>query len=1236
MKSLQYLCALGAFAYTVGAAADEQPIVHRIVMADNAIGVNMSNNGKWVVANPSTSVGDAPTVAHLFNIETDTYEDLPGFAEANDVTDDGALVVGSYNGRPAYWTRSDGKWHTISVPAGWAIGKFNAVTPDGRYAVGTYSDETLYYETGVMWDLKNNKEVKLTNLPKKNMLGTNSGEMRYIGISADGRYVLMTMDFAYLEPAELCSFVYDVETQTYRTIGFTPNNLGPWEPLYPDTYFIDAPAMSPSGEWVTGVAYIVRDEPNGAVAQYNSVFRLNVLTGDYEVLDDGEGEYYAFAISDDGTIYGSSPTTSPLRDWSVRYGKNWIPVELISEQLYGVNFNLLDTFERTGTAAAVSADGKTVLSITDPMGESAVIEFADPLASICSGINLLTSYTASPAPGSVFPRMTDVTLTFNQKVQVVGDMSSVSLLDSKGSVKRLSNFMELGEVPTSVKISFRAVNLTAGENYEVVVPAGTFALANDATMTNEEIHISYTGRANAPVTVTDVYPIDRGSLVKIDNTESPIQMKFDTNISVVSGKSATLSLVDETGTTPLSALNLTAVGDLLYLYPSSTQYLYSGSHYRVDLPEGSVTDIMGYGPNEAYTLEYEGRYVREITADDASLFKCDFNNMAQSLATFLLYEGDHNMPGAEMMSVGFDADNTPWNFSVRESTASTDFFAAAHSMFAPSSDSKRSDDWMVVPQLYIPDDFCQLDFDAQRYHAAAKDRLKVVVWECNDVINTLTPAVMERMKAEGVTIFDEELPFGTSDDGVLDEWQHYTLSLPAFAGKNVYIAFVNDNENESAIFLDNVSVKRNLNFLVTLNVPESVVGRPSQMISGTFLANSASESFNTISFVLRDAEGNELETLEANNVMLKKGDKMQFMFLEPLPLTVGREVPYSIDVTVNDTYHETIHASIKDLAFSPTKHVVIEEMTGLDCGNCPLGIIAFEHLEDLYGDQIIPVSIHTYPGDPYGAGLAGYTDYLNIVGAPSGQVNRSGEVVFPVWQNTETGTYQFNNDLTHDTWLDYVQNEFSTLADADLEISVDVDEDAGTFSIPVEVTYALDAENVHLNLFAVVLEDAVSAYQQNYFSSVGDPLFGEWTGSGIYASQFVRPFIHYDVARLPIGATYAGTGGLLPESMKAGEPVRATITSQLPTNLVRRTDGHSSLDYAKVVVMLINADNGRVINAARSVMTPNHYIVGVDQPITSPRLPLPSYDLQGRKLAPSTTTRQSGLYISGGRKVLVK
>ena len=46
----------------------------------------------------------------------------------------------------------------------------------------------------------------------------------------------------------------------------------------------------------------------------------------------------------------------------------------------------------------------------------------------------------------------------------------------------------------------------------------------------------------------------------------------------------------------------------------------------------------------------------------------------------------------------FNADNTPWNFTLRSSTETEDYCAGSHSMYNPAG---KSDDWMALPQQYI-------------------------------------------------------------------------------------------------------------------------------------------------------------------------------------------------------------------------------------------------------------------------------------------------------------------------------------------------------------------------------------------------------------------------------------------------------------------------------------------------------------------------------------------------------
>ena len=70
-----------------------------------------------------------------------------------------------------------------------------------------------------------------------------------------------------------------------------------------------------------------------------------------------------------------------------------------------------------------------------------------------------------------------------------------------------------------------------------------------------------------------------------------------------------------------------------------------------------------------------------------------------------------------------------------------------------------------------------------------------------------------------------------------------------------------------------------------------------------------------------------------------------------------------------DDVESTIAGGVSNLSFEPVKKIVVEEYSGRDCANCPLGILAMENLERTYPGRVIPVILRTYGSDPLGTGL---------------------------------------------------------------------------------------------------------------------------------------------------------------------------------------------------------------------------------------------------------------------------
>ena len=469
-----------------------------------------------------------------------------------------------------------------------------------------------------------------------------------------------------------------------------------------------------------------------------------------------------------------------------------------------------------------------------------------------------------------------------------------------------------------------------------------------------------------------------------------------------------------------------------------------------------------------------------------------------------------------------------------------------------------------------------LTFDAQSYCFFATDNLKVYVYESKNVYNTLNKTIIDDIRANGDLIYDEVLSPGEDEEGLEGDWDNITLQLDKYAGKEVYIAFVNNNTDASAIFLDNIQVIRDLSFLTTFVNSDRVVAKNGIIISGNIAISSEIDTYNSISLTLRDADDTVIEVIGEDNITLAKGDVYPFSFTKELPLTIGERNKYSVIVKL-DNEESTIAGAISSLSFEPVKKIVVEEFSGRDCPNCPLGLVAMENLERTYPGRVIPVLIRTYGSDPHGTGMASYTSFLGLSAAPTARINRGGIESPMVAANGKylfsgAGYVDSNTGQPITTWYDIAVQEMSKPADADINFTSVYDKANNRANVSATVRSALNLENTPINIFAVLLEDKLETYQQNNLSSSEDENLGEWGKGGIYGSPYVFGYIINDVARSTYGITYNGTGNLIPSTLNSGEEYPVTVSVGIPETV-------AVPENCKVVLMLIDPGTGSVINA---------------------------------------------------------
>ncbi|MDE5941364.1 MAG: Ig-like domain-containing protein, partial [Muribaculaceae bacterium] len=921
--------ALAAATLTISAQSNMAPEFINPSPGSSIVITKMSNNGKWMV---SETAGEQdgnirPGGGVLINIDNPTMKytlsHSSGLAGVGDVTDDGSLVVGECQMKPAYWLTATGEWTTLPLPAGFTTGRLNAVTPDGKYAVGIVNNGNEWVFSPVLYDLTTKQAIDLPNMPNIDMTNQDQGQNSLVEISPDGRYLVGMISQSYVMPTALCTYVYDRQTSTHKFIGFDEpaTATGKWKAKVDGLVFVDEPAMSPNGEWVTGLAYMLKNSTGGEFGEeYNAAYRYNVPNDVFEVYDGQfDHDVAAFSITNDGVVLAATPAQNPYSSMIVRHGNYYYNLDQILKQIYNIDFESKTGFAVTGKPVCVSDDGLTIAMIPST-SDTYILRLKESLSSCCENIDMLGDYTISPASGSVFSQLRSVTLNFGHQVQLAGNATRITVTDNAGTnVKALRATVD----GSRVTISFQTVNMASGREYTITVPAGMFNLAGDTSIKSREIKFTYTGRSEGAVNVVSVYPADGHAFARLDMSTNPVIVTFDAQVATAENAKGYFYR-DSEGTDELVCeLNLACAGNQMMAYPTAGQYLFKDLGYKVVIPAGSITDISGAGPNEELVYNYVGAYVREVPVDDRYLFQED----CSSTDNFLFYEGDHRTPAEVPASWGFTADSHPW--WVTRDEDSTDMALASHSMYIPAG---QSDDWVSTPQLYISDDKCVLTFDSQSYLKDKQDYLKVYLLATDDIFSALSASTVERFRKEGTVIYNELQSPGAKEEELAGDWRHNVVSLAEFAGKNVYIAFVNENNDQSAVFIDNIEVIHDTKYVLSFENAERLVNKESVTIKGIIDITSEIETFSTLSLTLKDADGKTVDTISETGLNLKKGDSYKFSFAKDLPLKSGTENKFTIELKLDDEA-ANIMSSVKNLTFEPMQKVVLEEFTGQACPN---------------------------------------------------------------------------------------------------------------------------------------------------------------------------------------------------------------------------------------------------------------------------------------------------------------
>jgi microcystin-dependent protein len=563
-------------------------------------------------------------------------------------------------------------------------------------------------------------------------------------------------------------------------------------------------------------------------------------------------------------------------------------------------------------------------------------------------------------------------------------------------------------------------------------------------------------------------------------------------------------------------------------------------------------------------------------------------------ATFTLHDVDGRTPSTDMANLGFQVGKA---WIVAKVDKDSNNVAISTSWY---KNAGAANDWMVTNGIKIESSKAVVSWRAKTRDAEYRDGYKVYISE----------------KGTDVADFDTSAPvLNISKENA--DWTQRSIDLSAYAGKTIYIAFVNDSKDKSALYVDDLFI--GVPSIVGFNLDfDRVIDACGDVnITGTAFANGdASVNGFTVGFSC-----NGTTVTQDFNKTINKGGNTSF----------------SIDKTVNmernKTYDYTAwiksgadSTGIKGKVSAYLWKVTCEEGTGTWCGYCVRGIAAMQKMRETYPNGYIGIAVHndsspSWP-DSMAVGVKDYSDVLfeanGFSGYPHCTVNRNGMYTgdpgnIPDYYTKIKSTNK--NDCGIEVTASYNESTGKISSNADFYFANDYD------ASKAKLVYVIIENNVHrTHAESGVADNKTNGYDQANYYAGGS--MGECGGFENKPSTVKSDDMWYqDVARsIPSG--YYGLSDVLPASIKEGGSCSYQYEMDMPKTVLKP-------ENTELVVMLLTAD-GIVHNADKTaikVISDGISNITNDSKTNDKYY----YDLNGIR----TEHPAKGIYIHNGKKVIL-
>ncbi len=299
--------------------------------------------------------------------------------------------------------------------------------------------------------------------------------------------------------------------------------------------------------------------------------------------------------------------------------------------------------------------------------------------------------------------------------------------------------------------------------------------------------------------------------------------------------------------------------------------------------------------------------------------------------------------------------------------------------------------------------------------------------------------------------------------------------------------------------------------------------------------------------------------------------------------------------------------------FPPT--MVVEEVTGLWCPACPIGIVGMARMNEAYPDDFIGIAVHRRDWmSP--AGYAGIDNYTNSY--PSAIINRRLSVA------ADAGEWALKAQ-----YAGIMQQKAPALVEI-AELNCNADTSQVSVTVNMQFAKAFAAEKLRLNY--VITESEMRAGEGD-----NPAYFVQYNGlsgsTGDYDGWEDLPYQATDVTfhevALAITPDFDGYKDFIDADIKPDTTYTHTCTLDIPANF---NGQHTTIKRNVNIIVMLSEDGGELLNAARHRLNPGTD-TGLDAPHLAPRREAALYNLQGRRV---TGRPAKGVYIRNGQKFIVK